>query len=192
MSGELPPASGEAEPARVTPRIYVASLSDYYAGRLHGAWIDATQDYDDVIDGVHEMLANSSEPIAEEYAIHDYEGFGPVRIDEYENLETVCGLAAGIAQHGPAFAGWAAALDRTDWGRLDRFADHYLGHWDSTSDYADDLLDDLGIDIDEIGPEFLQPYVRVDLDAYARDLEHELIVVEDDTDGGVHIFSRDA
>lgn len=184
MSGELPPASGETEPVRVTPRIYVASLSDYNAGHLHGAWIDATQDYDDVIDEIHEMLANSSEPIAEEYAIHDYDGFGQLRLDEYENLETVCGIAAGIAEHGPAFAGWAAALDR--------FAEHYLGHWNSTADYAADLLEDLGVDIDEIGPEFLQPYVRVDVDAYARDLEYELIVVEDDTDGGVHIFSRDA
>lgn len=201
MSGEIPEAArsteapvhhAEVESPQVMPRIYVASLSDYNAGRLHGAWIDAAQDYDDLIDEVNEMLANSSEPVAEEHAIHDYEGFGPLRLDEYENLETVCEIAAGIAEHGPAFAGWAAQLDRAEWGRLDRFAEHYLGHWDSTADYAADMLTDLGIDLDEIGPEILQPYVRVDLDAYARDLEYDLVVVEDDDQGGVHIFSGDA
>jgi len=52
-------------------RIYVASLSDYNAGRLHGAWIDATQDADEIEAEVQEMLAASPEPIAEEWAIHD-------------------------------------------------------------------------------------------------------------------------
>ena len=28
----------------ITPRIYVADLAAYNAGRLHGVWIDATQD----------------------------------------------------------------------------------------------------------------------------------------------------
>ncbi len=32
----------EQEP-RVQPRIYVASLSDYNAGRLHGQWLDAAE-----------------------------------------------------------------------------------------------------------------------------------------------------
>lgn len=53
------------------PRIYVASLSDYNAGRLHGSWLDANQPVDQLNDGVQAMLASSTEPLAEEYAIHD-------------------------------------------------------------------------------------------------------------------------
>lgn len=30
------------------PRIYVASLSDYNAGTLHGKWIDADQSAEDI------------------------------------------------------------------------------------------------------------------------------------------------
>ena len=31
-----------------SPRIYVASLSDYNAGRLHGVWIDAAEELDEI------------------------------------------------------------------------------------------------------------------------------------------------
>ena len=36
----------------------------------------------------------------------------------------------------------------------------------------------------------LQPYISVDLDAFARDLAYDLIVAEGD-DGGVYIFDRE-
>ena len=40
----------------------------------------------------------SPSPGAEEWAIHDYEGFGPLRLDEFESLENVAKVAAGIAR----------------------------------------------------------------------------------------------
>ena len=67
--------SPEQEP-RQSPRIYVASLADYNEGRLYGAWIDAAQDPDDLGKAVEQMLAAAPSPCAEEWAIHDYEGFG--------------------------------------------------------------------------------------------------------------------
>src|SRR5579884_2064992 len=79
----------------LTPRIYVASLTDYNAGRLYGAWLDAAQDADELHDAVARMLHASPEPVAEEYAIHDYEGFGPLRLDEFTDLDTVSRLARG-------------------------------------------------------------------------------------------------
>lgn len=75
------------------PRIYVSSLSDYNAGRLYGAWINANQDDEDIQEAISEMLSRSTESIAEEWAIHDYEGFGPLRIDEYESIEHVAKVA---------------------------------------------------------------------------------------------------
>jgi len=61
-----------------TPRIYVACLAAYNAGRLHGRWIDAAQDAADIQAEVRKMLAASPQADAEEWAIHDYEGFGPL------------------------------------------------------------------------------------------------------------------
>lgn len=58
-----------------TPRIYVACLASYNAGILHGRWIDAT-DAEVIHEGIEDMLSESQEPIPEEWAIHDYEGFG--------------------------------------------------------------------------------------------------------------------
>ena len=35
------------------------------------------------------MLAESPEDFAEEYAIHDYEGFGGYSVSEYEDIQSV-------------------------------------------------------------------------------------------------------
>lgn len=171
------------------PRIYVASLSDYNAGRLHGVWIDlADPDLDDVVAKVDAMLATSREPHAEEYAIHDYEGFGPARIDEYENVETVVQIAEGIRDHGEAFAAWVSLWHSRDFDELERFDELYVGSFDSMREYAEELLDGLGIDTDpdRWAPEVLAPFVRVDLDAFARSLTDMYSVVEGDTQ--VHVF----
>lgn len=93
---------GREPERRVPPRIYMASLSDYNAGRLHGAWVDADQDAEELDLAVARMLAASPEPGAEEWAIHDHEGFGPVDLSECESMETVALLARGIADHGLA------------------------------------------------------------------------------------------
>lgn len=82
------------------PRIYVACLAAYNSGYLHGAWIDADQDADEIRDGIAAMLARSPVEDAEEYAIHDYEGFEGVSISEYAGIDTVARMGAFIAEHG--------------------------------------------------------------------------------------------
>ena len=167
------------------PRIYVASLSDYNAGRLHGTWINADQDLDDINHDVQAMLNRSPKPIAEEWAIHDYEGFGDFHLSEYESLDVVARLGAGIAEHGEAFAAYASLVG-TEPDMLEDFEDHYLGTWDSLEEYAENLLDDLGVDTEALGPDTLQPYLRFDLEAFARDLVSELNVSRGRQ--GVHVF----
>jgi antirestriction protein len=67
----------------------VASLSDYNAGILHGEWIDADQTADELHTAVRELLERSPSDLgAEEFAIHDYEGFGHYQPDEYDSLVT--------------------------------------------------------------------------------------------------------
>ncbi len=165
------PVSHEGAAGPPAPRIYVASLSDYNAARLHGQWLAADQSPDDLAAAVAAMLAASREPGAEEWAIHDYEGFGALRLSEYDPLERVSLIARGVVEHGPAFAAWAAR-DPSDPGLAEQFEETFRGQWPSTEAYAEELLDDLGATAALDGlPEWLQPYVRVDSAGFARDLE---------------------
>jgi antirestriction protein len=175
---------------KAQPRIYVASLADYNEGRLYGAWIDAAQDEDELERAVKEMLAHSPSPGAEEWAIHDYEGFGLLRLDESESFAAVAKIAKGIAEHGPAFAAWAAHVG-TDSEALDEFEDAYMGEWESAVAFAEEMLDDMG-HIEEIMrnvPEHLAPYVQIDYEGFVSDLVRngELATLEK-PDGGVYVF----
>ncbi|MXW76076.1 MAG: antirestriction protein ArdA [Acidimicrobiaceae bacterium] len=77
----------------VEPRIYVASLSDYNNGHLHGRWIAAAQSPQRIYEEIHQMLATSPTLGAEEWAIHDYEGFAPHEIYETEDISTISQFA---------------------------------------------------------------------------------------------------
>ena len=175
---------------KAQPRIYVASLADYNEGRLHGAWIDAAQDEEELDLAVKEMLARAPSPGAEEWAIHDYEDFGALRLDEFESLAAVAKVAKGIAEHGPAFAAWAAHVG-ADSEALDEFEDAYMGEWESAVAFAEEMLDDMG-HIEEIMrgvPEHLAPYVEIDYRGYFDNLAFggEIIPVEK-PDGGIYVF----
>ncbi|MCP4409315.1 MAG: antirestriction protein ArdA [Gammaproteobacteria bacterium] len=85
-------------------RIYVADLAAYNAGKLHGVWIDASSDLETLQEQVSVMLASSPEPDAEEYAIHDYEGFADYSLSKYEGLQSVHEIACFIEEY-PDFSG---------------------------------------------------------------------------------------
>jgi antirestriction protein len=186
----------EAQP-RDGPRIYAASLSDYNNGILHGRWIEATDDAEAMGREIEVMLSESPTArlhgdVAEEWAIHDYEGFGELRIGEYQGLTQIARLARGIGEHGLAFAAWAAHVVGMECDEIvDQFDDRYQGEWDSLEAYAEMLLEELGADriIDE-APEWLQPYISIDADGFSRDLEisGDIVTVER-PDGGVWIFA---
>jgi antirestriction protein len=183
--------SGGEVSARARPRVYVASLSDYNAGRLHGAWIDADQEPEQIEAEIGRMLAQSSEPLAEEWAIHDHEGFDGVRLSEYEPLERLSQIARGISEHGPAFAAWVnhTGEDEQAW---QSFADCYLGSWPCRQEFAEETIADLGLDelIAEQIPAHFTPYVRFDADAYVRDVElNGDLTILDLPDGSVAVFS---
>ena len=57
-----------------TPRIYVACLASYNAGRLHGLWIDATDDVDAMQAEINRMLAASPEPNVQRQIYVDEDG----------------------------------------------------------------------------------------------------------------------
>lgn len=146
------------------PRIYVACLAAYNSGYLHGVWIEAGQEPWTIWDAVQDMLRASPVAGAEEWAIHDYEGFGGVRIDEHTGFERVSELAAFLAEHGDL---GAALLDHYC-GDLaearEALADRYLGSCASLADYVQELTEQT-----QPVPENLRFYI--DYHAMARDAE---------------------
>ncbi|ANV88901.1 antirestriction protein ArdA [Picosynechococcus sp. PCC 7117] len=132
-----------------TPRIYVACLAAYNNGFLHGAWIDADQDAEDIRKEVREMLktfpAWKLSDICEEWAIHDYDNFGNIHLSEWEDFETVSALAQAIANHGPAFAAFYGTARYGDVAStVEAFEDAYQGIYDDKEDFVYSQLEDLG------------------------------------------------
>lgn len=125
-------------------RIYVASLSDYNAGRLVGAWVDIDgMDADDIGAAIAEVLANAG-PGREEYAIHDYDGpLGKLAnvLGEWPNMETLAAIVDGLSEWAHIDDGgpWLAWFDNHGpeyFDTADTMEDTYRGEWDSVEDYA--------------------------------------------------------
>ena len=181
------------------PRIYVASLTDYNAGdparrlgarrgqasRGHGATAIAADA------GSSRRRLGSYGDVAEEWRIDDFEGWGHIDINGFESLGTVARLAEGLETYGPAFGAWIEVAGVSDDEALAGFEDHYSGHFASLEEYGEDLLESIGFDLDEIRdiPESLRPYVKMDVEAWVRDMEYggEVQTVEAQ-EGGVYVF----
>ena len=166
------------------PRIYVACLAAYNNGYLHGAWIDADQDADDIRDEISAMLAHSPIRDAEEYAIHDYESFGGVTIHEYAGIDKVARMAAFIAEHGALGAGLLTHCDDDMDQAEAALRDCYHGQFTSLADFMEEVTTESGVTI----PEALRYYIG--WEAMARDAEMcgEFFTVETAHDE-VHVFS---
>ena len=167
-----------------TPKIYVADLAAYNAGKLRGAWIDATQESAEIMAEVQAMLAASPEPVAEEYAIHDAEGFEGVFISEWASFDEVHNIALLIEEHGALGAEllnhWNNDVDEVR--RLFE-GGNYLGAWDSVADYAQEITEETT----EI-PDHLKFYV--DYLSMARDMELNGDIFTVELGGQVHIFAN--
>ena len=166
-----------------TPRIYVVCLAAYNNGYLHGAWIDAEQDADQIRDQIASMLCRSPVEDAEEYAIHDYEGFEGVSISEYAGIDTVARMAAFIAEHGALGAGLLEQFSGDMNQAESTLEDCYYGQFASLADYMEELTTE-SVTI----PEALRYYIN--WKGMARDAETggDLFTIET-AHGEVHVFS---
>ncbi len=166
-------------------RIYVASLSDYNAGILHGVWIDLDgKDADDIQEEVNTMLeasptAKEEGTQAEEWAIHDYEL--PFSISEYESFEDIVERLELIEDLGEP---WEAFVDAVGdhYAKPEDMEDCYIGQFDTYADFAEHLLDGSGDDI----PEHLQWYF--DYEKYGETVATNDCSVGHDSKGKMHIF----
>jgi antirestriction protein len=187
------PGSDE-QAAEGRPRIWVGSWLDYNNGVLHGDWIDADRDDAEIWTDIQAMLARSptateTGEVAEEWGIFDHEHFGGLRIDEQETVSWVAKVARGITTHGPAFAAWAGVVE--DEALLGDFERTYLGHYDSVQAYAEQVFGGLAFQqlLERQVPERLRPYVHLDTEALARDLQFGgQVYVLPAEGGGVWLF----
>jgi antirestriction protein len=151
-----------------TPRIYVACLSSYVNGFLHGQWIDVDRDSDEIMADIKAMLSRS--PMSkiqacEEWAIHCYEGFQGISIDEHESIDRVVEIAQNIEEHGEAFAAYLEHYNLED---IDDFEERYQGCYKSKQDFAEEYYDDAGM-TDQIEKAGLKS-CYVDFEMIARDM----------------------
>ena len=163
-------------------RIYVADLAAYNNGKLHGVWINACDDLDEIHAQVQAMLKDSPEPDAEEWAIHDYEGFGACSISEYEGFESVREKALFISDY-PSIGSELLIHFNGDVDEARRVEDEcYGGCYKSAADLAQDLTEQ-----STKIPENLAYYI--DYEAMARDMElnGDIYAIETAHDE-VHVF----
>jgi len=172
-----------------SPRVYIASLSAYNAGKLHGVWIDLDgKDESDIQDEVNAMLATCPENAlsypSEEWAIHDYD-LGGIKIGESESFETLVNLAKALEDHGEKFA---LAFD--NFGDLDEAVqaceDSYQGVFSTLEDYAIDYMEQSGI-LSEV-PETLRNYF--DFARFGKDCEVSGDIWTARGEDGLHVFSN--
>ena len=177
-----PPAPDDSAAPQPDPiRIYVACLAAYNNGHLHGRWIEVT-DEAAIWQAVQDMLAASPiEEDAEEWAIHDYEGFAGAEVGEYFSFANVVELAEYITERGELGAEVLNYYGGNIEDAKARF-DEYAGEYDSLEAYAEELTEQTGLEI----PESLAPYI--DYKAMAHDYEQSGDFLTFEVGGSVHIF----
>lgn len=123
-------------------------------------------------------------PSAEEFAIHDHEGFGNL-IGEYTPIAELVTIAEALEEHGDKYAGLRAhGFDHDE--ALSKLEEDYQGHYDSLEDWAENFLDDTGLFEGLKGDSPLRMYF--DYEAYARDAElsGDIMTIEDGRT--IHVF----
>jgi len=179
-------------------RIYVACLASYNAGRLHGCWIDCDgKDASDIWAEVQVMLRASpypnvtveyegrDVPSAEEWAIHDSEGFGRM-VGESTSFEDVAAIAEALA--GDNALGFRYLVDDIGYSvsdAADKAGDVIIFQDDSRHDlltaYAESLVDDCYSEALESLPDLIK--FHIDYEGIGRDLRIAGDVAEAEVDG---------
>jgi len=183
------------------PRFYAACLASYNNGVLHGAWIDASTDVDEMREEIAAMLRASKfpnvtvecpetgedVPSAEEYAIHDHEGLG--QLGEYDSLETIAAFVELLDEFDHMDSGDLAAIlgDYSDPSEAaEALRDNFAGIYDTFKDYSDEAAEEMIAchSADGKTPQALINYF--DYDAWSRDLAMEMHTI--DVPSGVAVF----
>lgn len=173
----------------IEQRIYVACLASYNAGILHGEWISCNQSGDDIRKEIADMLAQSPSADAEEWAIHDYEGFYGYRVTEWHDLEELSDVARILSsqEYDPELI--ISVYHHMDYddnleAAIDYLEENYVGHGDTLEEWCENFLDDIG-ELESI-PTSLRRYI--DFASYAKDMEYSGDIFTVCAKGQVHVL----
>lgn len=147
-----------------TPRVWIACLASYNAGRLVGEWVDATDidNFTEAVERIKKAAVKEARaageyglyfPEPEEFAIHDYDNFpGEVvsSLGEYPDWEKVVAIATAIEELGEQFTAWLKTIDNIDDYDSDRLVDSCQEQcvgagYDSEQEYAMERSMELGL-----------------------------------------------
>ena len=170
----------------LNPQIYVACLSSYNAGILHGVWLDADLPPDELRLKIGEMLELSTIPNAEEWAVHDTSDFDGVDI-QGASLAEIGQRADFIRTYGRLGAEILKSVRYEDgYVDIDRahllMEEYYQGSYDRVEDFVYDLIEACGDT-----PKQLAPYVDYSLIAKELLLSDYFVL---EADHKLHVFSR--
>jgi len=171
-----------------TPKIYVADLAAYNAGRHNGCWLDLSEhDLDSAQEAVAGLLARSPVEFAEEIAIHDHEGFGGW-LGEYSGLDSAVRLAEMIQEHGLEkvsaalnYGGGVYYLDEAE-----AYLDRYAGTYPSKRHWAEEVLEMEFSTLPKEAQRKLALYFDYEEYADDRETNGDVDFVEDGNE--VHVF----
>jgi antirestriction protein len=153
------------------PQVYIACLSAYNSGYIHGDWCDAT-DEDIIRETIKEVLKTSPVSDAEEYAIHDYDNFYGVSLGENPNISELVKVANFIDENGELGAELIDYFGDIEYSKR-AMEEYYHGEYSSLEDFAYQFVSDTM----EI-PENIEPYF--DYEKFGRDmkLSGDIFIVE--------------
>ena len=127
-----------------SPKIYVADLEAYNNGRLSGVWLDLTDysDADELMEAINDFLKTSG---GEEYAIHDVENIPSNIYSEYmgqRDFEELYEMIDLAKENNLPLSVVQEVVSQYDASAVDEFQ----GRYDDAEDFAQQLVDDVGIE----------------------------------------------
>lgn len=181
---------GEPDEQATQRRVHFADLSNYDDGGLEGAQLETAECVAYSEQRIDTRFRRSAGGKADKARIIVQEQFAPLYFGDATSLKFIGEVAAGILEHGPAFAAWACCVGK-NFELLARFSDSYLGHWRSAGEFTQHILDDRGCTEESEhrdGEESCQG-LQMDAETWARDLQRrgEISVMRNPR-GGVWVF----
>lgn len=168
--------------------------ADYRCRDCHHEWAHDVSSYQPAPDTCPDCKSSNIAhgapyPSAEEFAIHDHEGFAGL-LSEYTPIDEVVWTAEALKEHGSKYAG----LRKVGYNHEDavqKVEEDYQGEYDSLADWAEQYLEDTGLFHRLRHDSPLRTYF--DFEQYARDalLGGDIMTVEADSGcGAVHVFAN--
>ena len=146
------------------PMAMIVCLASYNEGKIHGKWVDMTQDINEIWDQINNIIKTAPNPRSEEWEILDYDSFYVSnKILRSKSIEELQEIAQIIIDNGIV---GSLLLDEQG-GEITttkRMLENYIGCYESWEDYAWEYVNNY-LDIPK------EPEYYINYEKWGRDLE---------------------